>query len=168
MLPYDEWAKSQGIGTEQNPEDWDPVREAHKDYGCSTRRFEKNGKDEMAEALVYNERQKLRKLLREHPKAPKYRIPCFYPDRRRLIGHLLLSEVLHLNDMVQAEPSDDPDELKNAVQWRMCKHHSVRWNWRGSFEMRNRKEVWVPGDLGKMLYPSTKLAVSEVPYQPII
>lgn len=60
---YDEWTKRQGIGTKQNPGYWDPVND-----------YDNDGKDDVAKALVYNERRKFEELLREYPRTPYYRV----------------------------------------------------------------------------------------------
>jgi hypothetical protein len=71
---YDDWAKSAGMGTNTA------------------------GKDDVAEVLVYNEKCKITKLLREYPNAPKY---CFrwHEAQRgfRLYSTASLLAALHLH-----------------------------------------------------------------------
>jgi len=166
-LPYDEWTKKQGIGTKQNTKDFDP-RNPKKEDG--TRIYDNRGKDDVADALVYNERMKLRKLLQEYPNAPNYRMPWYQNYcRGQHIRDVDLDEVLHIHDQLDNKRAWDEEydkDLWAAVKWRVIKHHLVRWNWRGHCERVNGRCVWIPEDLGQYLYPSTEIEVSDEPYIP--
>ncbi|KAI4714770.1 hypothetical protein J4E89_000451 [Alternaria sp. Ai002NY15] len=166
-VPYDQWTKDQGIGTKQNPKDFDP-RNPYREDG--TRIFHNRGKDDVADALVYNERMKLRKLLRDHPNAPNYRMPWYQNYcRGQHIRDVDLDEVLRIHiklDNKRVWGDEYDKDLWAAVKWRVIKHHLVRWNWRGHCERVNGRCVWIPEDLGPYLYPSTEIEVSDEPYIP--
>jgi hypothetical protein len=149
---YDDWAKSAGMGTNRA------------------------GQDDVAEALVYNEKCKVSKLLREYPDAPKY---CFrWPEVQRgsalygrTIGDAPLVAVMAVDDKLKEDiylGKDVDKQLLSAVQWRIMKHHTVRWNWRGRFDDVDGKRVWIPKDLedSGLLYPSTEILAS-TSYDPL-
>lgn len=143
---YDEWAKSEGMGTN------------------------KAGKEDVAEALVYNEKRKLAALLRENPDAPKYVFPWYHASRghplyRETIKDAPLEAVMAMHAKLKKNAywgKEIDKELQSAVQWRIIKHHTVRWNWRGKFERVDGKRFWIPKDLqdSGLLYPSTEILAS--------
>jgi hypothetical protein len=100
----------------------------------------------------------MREIRRKYPKIHTYRIPWYYHACKHMyIKNLSLKQVFDINEWVQNKVywgKDIDDELVAAVGWRMAKHHSVRWNWRGTLEDRDGEQVWVPADLGENLYPS--------------
>ena len=166
-LPYDEWTKKQGIGVQQNPDGFDYTQRYAID---GKEQYNKNGWDDVADALVYNEKSKLQNLLHEHPNAPNYRIlKSDYNTRGVCIKNISLKGAFSLYEDIREAllAKEEVDETTwVAVQWRVMTHHLVRWHWNGGFEERQGEQVWVPGNLGRNLYPSTQLEVSNEPYIP--
>jgi hypothetical protein len=103
-MKYDEWSKGEGIDTRQTNED---------------SAYNNDGKDAVADALVFNEQRKMREIRREYPKIETYRIPWYYHACKHMyIKNFSLKQVFDINEWVQNKVfwgKDIDDELVAAV-----------------------------------------------------